>query len=558
MSRASAPRGWGGARRLLRATRLDPSLGSADVSSAHGRGGRGRPRSAFGPRAVARSSSGAPRGWAGRLFGRAATGWRDWQPAGRLPWLELGLVLLVASAVRLHFALRPPPFLTPDSQGYFLPGWDLAHGLGFSPELRRTPGYSLFIAGVVWLFGDDLRGLVLAQHGLGVLTAGLAWALGRQLYGRLAGLLGGLAVALSGPLLIYEHYVLTEALFTCLLTLALLLLVRAVQQPRPGRLVAGGLALAAAALTRPVADILLPILPLVLLARARRWRPALVQSGWYLLGLALLLLPWMSRNALAHGTFSAEGALGQALIGRTVRHDDYQRFYACPPADPSGPRGGAIRIICQEAATGEPSGGTITQRVRDELGLSQAETSNLLRQVAVEEILRQPLYYLRGSLEKAGEILIGKRETVRAAWRERTTRNWDNKWDPRLTPLVETVPPVEGPEYERADAVVSLFQPNRVWRPLGLLVGLGLVAALLVPLWRPALLLGAAAGAIVLASAALDGNVWRYRYPIDPALAVLAAGGVQALWSAVTQVGREARPLRLPGSRRAAGVAAKR
>ena len=453
------------------------------------------------------------------------------------PAPDLGLVLIVAALVRLAFALRPPPFLTPDSQGYFLPGWELAHGLGFGPELRRTPLYSLFIALVVFVLGEDLRGLVLAQHGLGVATAGLSYGLGRVAFGRPAGLLAGLAVALSGPLLIYEHYVLTESLFACLLTLAMLTVLRALRVPSRGRLVAAGLALAAAALTRPVADVLIPILPVALLGRHRHWRPALRGSAWFALGIAALLLPWMARNALAHGTFSAEGALGQALIGRTARHDDYERFYRCPPAgDPSSPKTGALRIICEEASRSEdekPSGGLITQRVRDELGLTQAETSNLLRQVALEAIQGQPGYYLSGSLEKAGEILIGKRETVIAPWRERTTRNWDNKWDPRLTPLVEDPPPAEGPEYARADAIVSFFQPWRHRRELAVLLALGLAAAIIRPGWRSALILPSAAFLIVLASAALDGNVWRYRYPVDPLLAATIGGGVQAVWLTV-------------------------
>ena len=453
------------------------------------------------------------------------------------PHLALGVVLLVAIVVRLAFALRPPPFLTPDSQGYFLPGWELANGLGFGPELRRTPLYPLFVGLVVFVFGEDLRGLVLAQHALGVLTAGLTFALGRLAFGRLAGLVAGLGVALAGPLLIYEHYVLTESLFTCLLVLASLLMLHAVRSPNRGRLLAAGLGLAAAALTRPIADVLIPILPLALLLKERRWRPAARGTAWFALGMAALILPWMARNALAHGTFSAEGALGQALIGRTVRHDDADRFYTCPPTDPSGPKGGALRIICEEAA-GEPSGGVVTQRVRDELGLSQAETSNLLRQVALEAIRGQPAYYVTGSLRMAGEILVGKRETVIAPWRERTTRNWDNKWDPRLTPLVRNPPPAEGPEYEAADAIVSFFQPWRHRRELAVMLLLGLAATVLRPSWRPALLLPVAAGLVVLASAALDGNVWRYRYPVDPLLAVTVGGGVQALWLAAVWVGR--------------------
>ena len=463
---------------------------------------------------------------------------RDSRPSSVIRHLSttalLALILLIATIVRLGFALRPPPFLTPDSQGYYLPGWELAQGFGFGPELRRTPAYPLFIAWVVLLFGEDLRGLMLAQHALGVLTAGLTFVLGRLAYGRLAGLLAGLGVALAGPLLIYEHYVLTEALFTPLLTLALLLALSALRHPSRGRLVAAGLSLAAATLTRPVADVLLPLLPLALLLRARPWRQAPRQIGWYLVGLALLLLPWMTRNALAHGTFSAEGALGQALIGRTARHDDPDRFYHCPPVgDPGDLRTAAVGVICDAiAAAGDeaPSGGGITETTRTRLGLSQAQTSNLLRQVAVDAILSQPGYYLSGTITKAVEILVGKRETVLAPWRERTTRNWDNKWDPRLTPLVQTVPPAEGPEYERADALISFFQPWR-WRgPLALLLALGLLGALARPAWRRALLLPASAGLIVLASAALDGNVWRYRYPVDPLLAVTIGGGAELLW----------------------------
>jgi hypothetical protein len=455
-------------------------------------------------------------------------------------FLDAGLVfvLLVASIWRLAFALRPPPFLTPDSQGYFLPGWELAHGLGFNPELRRTPAYPLFISLVVFLLGEDLRALTLAQHSLGVITAGLSYGLGRLAFGRLAGLVAGLTVGLSGPLLIYEHFVLTEALFTCLLALSALLALLALRQPSPCRLFSVGLALAAAVLTRPVAEVLLPALPLALLLRERAWRPVLGGSAFFVLGLASLLLPWMVRNALTHGSFSPEGALGQALIGRTVRHDDYTKFYSCPGDRIAGQTYDVLQIICQEAMGGEPSGGTISSRVSTELGLSQAETSRRLRQVAFEAIVGHADYYVMSSLRMARDILIGKRETVIAPWRERTTRNWDNKWDARLTPLVKTPPRPEGPEYERADALVNAFQPFRWRHQLALLLAIGVLAAAARPSWRPAVILPLTAAAVVLASAALDGDVWRYRYPVDPLLAVTIGGGVQAIWAAALWVTR--------------------
>src|SRR5438270_787976 len=82
-----------------------------------------------------------------------------------------------------------------------------------------------------------------------------------------AGLVAGLMAALSGPLIIYEHYLMSEALFTLVLTLALLALVVAVRRPtRAWLLVAGG-AVALSGLTRPIGQAVVPIglgLPLLL------------------------------------------------------------------------------------------------------------------------------------------------------------------------------------------------------------------------------------------------------------------------------------------------------
>jgi hypothetical protein len=95
----------------------------------------------------------------------------------------------------------------------------------------------------------------------------------------------------------------------------------------------------------------------------------------------------------------------------------------------------------------------------------------------------------------------------------------------------------EGEPYERADAVTSFFQPWRWRTSISWLFGLGVVVALAVPRFRPVLAPAATALALVIAAAALDGLVWRFRYPADPAIAVVAAGGLFAplalAWSAL-------------------------
>src|SRR5437867_2223268 len=81
------------------------------------------------------------------------------------------LIVVVATVVRVVFlSSRVPAFVTPDSDDYLWPGYALAHGLGFEPELRRTPLYPVFIAAVIGL-GGTLSTIVIVQHVLGIVTA---------------------------------------------------------------------------------------------------------------------------------------------------------------------------------------------------------------------------------------------------------------------------------------------------------------------------------------------------------------------------------------------------
>src|SRR2546425_374586 len=150
-------------------------------------------------------------------------------------WLLLA-VLAAGLMVRLLFASVTPMFFEGDSQSYLLPGWELSHGGGFTPELRRAPLYPMFIAASMLLLGESLDRLALAQQLLGLVTVALTFLIGRRLSGTLVGGLAGLAIAFSGPQLIYERYLMTEVLFGFLLAATTLLMLIAVQKPTPLRL----------------------------------------------------------------------------------------------------------------------------------------------------------------------------------------------------------------------------------------------------------------------------------------------------------------------------------
>src|SRR5919197_839416 len=172
----------------------------------------------------------------------------------------------VGLAVRLAFTTRAPVFATKDSFEYFQPAFNLVNGLGFELALRRPPIYSLFAAGVMSLLGQNLAALVFVQHLLGVASVGLTYWLGRLTFGRPVGLLAGLLAALDSVLIMYEHYVLSEALFTPLLLVACLAFVAALRQDRPGWYLLAGLALGLAVLARPVAQSVLLAVPIGLAA----------------------------------------------------------------------------------------------------------------------------------------------------------------------------------------------------------------------------------------------------------------------------------------------------
>jgi 4-amino-4-deoxy-L-arabinose transferase-like glycosyltransferase len=462
---------------------------------------------------------------------------RSWRAIAGATWallaneaFQVSLLLTLALLVRLALHFRSPALVGKDSQSYFLPGWEIARGLPWELGQRRVPLYPLFIAASVLTLGEELRSLALAQHLLGVVSVGVTYLLGRLIFGRPAGLLAGLLVAIDGPLLIYERYVLSEALFALLLGLATLAAIVAVKRGRWGGWVLAGVALGLAILTRPVAQVLIPLVGLTaLLAGGRRWRGGLVGLAALLVGLALVQGPWMLRNALTQGNLSAS-TFGRTLIARTAYYD--RGFVFDVPGQPvPDPLKERARQIVQDGAKRQQSDGEIAGRLRLELALDPVAVNRVMLEVALDAIRRNPIHFVEGTLAFAWRIFQGQDESLREHWDEYKDAN---PWDPRIWPLVSGPTAFELSERPNAAGLTRLYQPHLYAVPLAGLGLLGLTLALFNPSHRAALLPGAAVLALLLASAALDGPVERYRYPLDPTIALLAAGGLtvglERLW----------------------------
>jgi 4-amino-4-deoxy-L-arabinose transferase-like glycosyltransferase len=435
---------------------------------------------------------------------------------------------VVALAVRLAFLYRVPVLLTGDSQSHFLPAFDLIHGNTFDPELRRPPGYALFAAGTMLLLGEDLRAITFVQQVLGVATALLAYGLGRVTFGRASGLLAGLLVALNGALIVSGQSIMTETLFTFVLLGVLLVLLQAGRSGRYAWALLAGILLGVAALVRPVAQILVLLVPLTFLLYDRRLWPIL--RGTVLVGVGVLLVmgPWMLRNASEHGTLSAAGGRGRSLIARTIKYDEGFFDDALPEAAPDDLNGQVRQFIRGKRNTIRNSRSVRSTQagLMSQFNLTQAESDRLMRQVALGAIAEHPIYYAVGNLGMSWQIVLGKEkeDTYSDRLVMRRDKDWGEQWEDRLDFLLTQPTETEQRSVETAQWLSGIFQPATVGPILPILAAIGIGLALAV--CQPALVPGAAGLLLLLASASLDGPVPRYRYPLDPLLALFAAGAV--------------------------------
>jgi 4-amino-4-deoxy-L-arabinose transferase-like glycosyltransferase len=464
------------------------------------------------------------------------------------------LIILAALGMRLAFTFRAPVFLMHDSITYFQAGYDFARGYGFELAFKRTPLYPLFIASVVWLVSEDLQALGFVQHLLGVFSAVLTYFLGRTLFGRTAGLVAGLLVALSGPLIIYEHYVLAEALFIPVLLGFALALVRAVRTASVRWFGLAGLLVGLAGLARPVGQAVLLVLPLVLFAGLRSWRRAAFFSLTLGVGFAAVTLPWMLRNYAQNGSLESAGALGQTLTGRITRHDE---GFVIPSPDSPSPYTDPVRtdaralILRQMTRDARPS--AINHRLRETYGWTEADANRAMRDVCLEILSEQKERYVIGTLVKARRLLWGEEEDfIGRHWGERKSRELRDDWlgNASIAHLLSPPSPLQEAEKYHAAAIVGLFSPHALRWPLLVLLLAGLAAG-----WRSAhrwamafILLVVLA--LILPAAALVGFVPRYRYPLDPFLAVLIGGGFAWLLSLASRTWDAAWRTRSPALRR--------
>ncbi len=282
----------------------------------------------------------------------------------RGPALALAGILLLAALLRglwVAYATKHPSGVF-DPAVYFNAGDQISRGLGYStaagggggfrfqllppePTSFFPPGWPYVLGGVFWVarhtpIPDDLPAAGTAFNAaLGVGMVGLVYAIARRLAGVSVALTAALVVALWPNLIFHSAILFSESLYTVLLLAALL---AAFWRPWPGGriprgpLVAFGLLLGLAALTRPPGLVLLVALWVAAWLGGAGWRRGLAQAGIAALAALVVIAPWTIRNAVEMHTLVAISTnLGDNLC---LGNNPDANGYFTPTGHCAGPR----------------------------------------------------------------------------------------------------------------------------------------------------------------------------------------------------------------------------
>jgi 4-amino-4-deoxy-L-arabinose transferase-like glycosyltransferase len=237
-------------------------------------------------------------------------------PPSRLSWILLVCFLLQLGLIT-HVLERDPGFMAePDTESYERPAKSLvARGLYEQrpgvPEVERTPGYPVFLAAVFGT-GAGRRAVVAAQVLLRLLGVLLLYHMVKKVCSVPVACGAAVLLAVDPSSIIYSGRILSETLFTALMILFVDLCWRMMRGERcgTGLSLAAGTTLAYSTLVRPIsyylAYVMLPFMVFYRSARGDRPRELLRLVAAFVLPSLVLVGGWHQRNRLVAGraTFS--------------------------------------------------------------------------------------------------------------------------------------------------------------------------------------------------------------------------------------------------------------
>jgi 4-amino-4-deoxy-L-arabinose transferase-like glycosyltransferase len=254
------------------------------------------------------------------------SGWRGGR--ARRDAMAVALVALVVRVVLVLVDHRPPPTTAlRDPEVYWRFAIEIARGHGYvslhgKPTAYYPPGYPYFLGSLQWicnqLFGGHHLPLVagLTQALLGAIGVGatalagqtLGRRLGDERLARRLGLGAGLILALWPNLVLYTAVFLSETLFVAIFAVFVLAALRLRSDDgtlAPGWAVTAAVSLGLSTLVRPQVLVVLIALAVAWAVGRRGLRVIVFDLALLILGVMVVLTPWVIRNEVVMHSFIA-------------------------------------------------------------------------------------------------------------------------------------------------------------------------------------------------------------------------------------------------------------
>ncbi len=219
-------------------------------------------------------------------------------------------LFLFAIFIKIIFSIIILNFLEPNIAEEFYD--DIARNLingngyvineGESPNLWRAPAYPFFLAGIFCLFGSTNLYAILFQILIDSITCLVIFFIGKSVYNKKIGLISAIAFILYPFFSYYTVHLLSESLFTFLISLVTFYLIKKQYTGRCWDFFGIGLLAGIAILCRPSLQYFPFFILFGLFIHFKRKR-ALLNFSALAIGLFVVIMPWIIRNYHVTGSF---------------------------------------------------------------------------------------------------------------------------------------------------------------------------------------------------------------------------------------------------------------
>jgi hypothetical protein len=459
------------------------------------------------------------------------------------------LVLLHVAKASLFIAAGQPP-LFEDSAQYWVMADDMRHGdwalAKPVPEVRRTPGYSLFLLPFQALAGSHaLAAATVAQELMVVATALVAawicWLSGGGRLGALIALALALVCVSQNSV---AQYLVSDTLLCLLIALMVAAAVAWLNRPTAARAAAVGLLLGAAALVKPSAQLV--CVPVAAVMAVQLWRTAgpgvslVALRRWavhvVLMAVAMLavLAPWMLRNEVCCGRPFLVKYLGANLWWSLFKGDVHQRF---DPAIPFADTANTKAVLAKLGGVNVHKHYAVFRKL-ESLGYSHLQIDDLMTGVCLDAIRQHPGLYFVSRCERFAWFWA----TPSGTYRPRTGvyhSPWHaDPFDPAAEREMWIHGSYRGQQVWHADWYFEQGRLNWLWHPHPLVYFFAALAAAaavvglsVAPRHRP---LGALLGFLLLYFCVVTVLTacpeYRYRMILEPLMVVAVTLAAVAAW----------------------------